>query len=165
MKFINLLGNKFNKLTVLSFKDKQNNHIRYECVCDCGTSVIVKGIHLKSNHTTSCGCVNRENTRARNISKGRNFNKVLFYYKRNAKRRNIQFELTEQEFNDIRNKNCTYCGNIGPNGIDRVDNNLGYLLTNCVPCCTVCNKAKDVMSVEQFKNWITKVYKELINGN
>jgi len=36
------------------------------------------------------------------------------------------------------------------NGVDRVDNNIGYTLENCVPCNGVVNKAKLTMSKEQF---------------
>ena len=30
------------------------------CRCDCGNIVIVQNIHLRSGHTKSCGCYNRE---------------------------------------------------------------------------------------------------------
>lgn len=35
-------------------------------------------------------------------------------------------------------------------GIDRVDNNSGYSLSNCVPCCSDCNRAKREMTKEQY---------------
>jgi len=44
------------------------------------------------------------------------------------------------------------------NGIDRLDSSRGYILENCVPCCKVCNYAKRNMSVNDFLNWIKKVY-------
>lgn len=40
------------------------------------------------------------------------------------------------------------------NGLDRVNNLLGYELTNVVPCCNICNRAKKDMTYEQFKLWI-----------
>jgi hypothetical protein len=43
-------------------------------------------------------------------------------------------------------------------GIDRLDNNIGYVSGNCVPCCSVCNYAKRDMTVDQFKNWIKRIY-------
>jgi hypothetical protein len=42
------------------------------------------------------------------------------------------------------------------NGIDRVDNNKGYILGNCVPCCTMCNRSKMDYSKEDFESWILK---------
>lgn len=35
-------------------------------------------------------------------------------------------------------------------GIDRYDNTKGYIVENCVPCCTHCNTIKGVRSVEDF---------------
>ncbi len=36
------------------------------------------------------------------------------------------------------------------NGIDRVDNAIGYELSNCVPCCTICNRMKSNHQQEEF---------------
>ena len=33
---------------------------------------------------------------------------------------------------------------------------------NCVPCCSFCNYAKHEMTEEEFKNYISKVYTNLI---
>lgn len=69
--------------------------------------------------------------------------------------------------------NCHYCGieplqisksqsNTGNyiyNGIDRIDNNLGYIIENCVSCCGRCNKIKDKMTSKEFLNHIEKIYK------
>jgi len=39
------------------------------------------------------------------------------------------------------------------NGIDRVDNSKGYISSNCVPCCKVCNIAKRDLSQDKFIVW------------
>ena len=69
-------------------------------------------------------------------------NYLIRTYKKNAKRRNIRFSLTKDQFRAITKKNCYYC-NIAPyakatntgrfvngsyiyNGIDRLDNKKGY---------------------------------------
>lgn len=44
------------------------------------------------------------------------------------------------------------------NGIDRVDNSVGYVLSNCVPCCSTCNRMKGTMSSEEFKEKIKLIY-------
>ena len=56
---------------------------------------------------------------------------------------------------------CAYCGQIEEkfNGLDRVDSNGEYTIDNVVPCCRYCNYAKNNMSIEEFKNHITKIYK------
>jgi 5-methylcytosine-specific restriction endonuclease McrA len=61
--------------------------------------------------------------------------------------------ISKEEFNDLSARECHYCGKKGPNGIDRVDNNKGYLKENCVPCCKHCNYAKGNLSMEDFSDW------------
>jgi len=50
----------------------------------------------------------------------------------------------DREFlvNNIFNKECVYCGDIENIGCDRIDNNIGHLKTNVVPCCRVCNTTR-----------------------
>ena len=61
--------------------------------------------------------------------------------------------IDETEFVSITNKPCHYCGKEGPNGIDRVDNKIGYTTQNCKPCCKHCNYVKGALSVKDFNTW------------
>lgn len=86
--------------------------------------------------------------------------------------------LTFNEWLKISVLNCFYCGKepifVSPyrgrnivkgmfmNGIDRVDSKIGYIPENCVPCCRQCNYSKHLMSLEEFKTHITRIYKHLI---
>lgn len=45
---------------------------------------------------------------------------------------------------------CAYCARSVPSGIDRVDNDVGYFVNNCVPCCVGCNYAKGREDVDAF---------------
>lgn len=42
------------------------------------------------------------------------------------------------------------------NGIDRVDNNKGYTLDNCVPCCWECNQMKSSLNLYEWLAFIEK---------
>jgi hypothetical protein len=80
-------------------------------------------------------------------------------YKNGAKRRNIDFELSEQEFNTFWNKSCYYCKDeIATIGVDRIDSSKGYNLNNCVPCCNECNQIKMDLDNKTFIEKITKIY-------
>jgi hypothetical protein len=50
------------------------------------------------------------------------------------------------------------------NGLDRVDNTLGYTEANVVPCCQICNIAKQRMSVDEFVTWISKVHQHMVQS-
>jgi hypothetical protein len=45
------------------------------------------------------------------------------------------------------------------NGVDRVNNGIGYEPDNSVSCCKICNRAKDVMTQEGFLTWVGRVQK------
>jgi hypothetical protein len=56
-----LKGKKFDRLLVLERAcNSQANKVQYRCLCDCGNETIVSATHLKSGHTTSCGCKHKE---------------------------------------------------------------------------------------------------------
>ncbi len=69
--------------------------------------------------------------------------------------KNMYWGLSEEEFLALSQSNCHYCGKpplqkvwrkrptaFIYNGIDRMDNALGYSPENCVTCCGDCNKLK-----------------------
>lgn len=75
-------------------------------------------------------------------------------YKSRAKRKNIEFTLTQDLFDKITQSNCSFCNRpwtpTHRNGIDRKDNTLGYIETNCIPCCNECNFMKGSLTYTQF---------------
>jgi hypothetical protein len=102
-------------------------------------------------------------------------------YKYEAKKRGLKWDLTEEQFKGLTQQNCYYCG-AKPNqscfsthnwlngeyiynGLDRIDNTKGYTIDNVVPCCRQCNQAKSIFTLQEFQNWIEKVYCKLKNPN
>ena len=72
-------------------------------------------------------------------------------YKSAALKRNLDFPLSFEDFLEIICNPCRYCGEDSePIGIDRVDNSLGYIKTNCSPCCSVCNYMKKNYKLQDF---------------
>ena len=72
-------------------------------------------------------------------------------YKDGAKKRNMTFNLTKDEFKTFWQKPCHYCdAPINTIGIDRKDNNIGYTLDNCLSCCITCNRGKREITYEQY---------------
>lgn len=52
-----LTGQRFGKLTVISF-DRYENHTSYWlCQCDCGGQKVVARMYLQNGRTKSCGCI------------------------------------------------------------------------------------------------------------
>lgn len=83
-------------------------------------------------------------------------------YKKRAKKSNIEFDLTENDCVAFYKTKCYYCGgNIKALGIDRVDNNKGYILENIVPCCSTCNFMKHMLNEITFIDHLKKIVKHL----
>jgi hypothetical protein len=169
-KFIDLTGQRFGKLVVIERVEK-DNYGRWLCKCDCGNTTIARSERLKNGKKQSCGCL-------RNIPKNRDFGESNFdalygSYKHSAKTRNIEFNLSKEEFRKITSSNCFYCGKEPSqtknqtgnfrgyylyNGIDRIDSQGIYEENNCVPCCKYCNFAKRNMTKNDFLTHIEKIY-------
>jgi hypothetical protein len=60
MSVISEVGNKHNRLTVVSRVENVNRKAMWHCLCDCGKEKIVSGTHLRTNHVQSCGCFQAE---------------------------------------------------------------------------------------------------------
>lgn len=55
-KRIDLIGQVFDKLTVIGFSHSQNYRSVWECKCECGEVVLRESSILKANRPHSCGC-------------------------------------------------------------------------------------------------------------
>ncbi len=104
---------------------------------------------------------------------------VYIHYKNNAKARNIEWELNEEDFKQLVTQNCYYCGDEPKqtststykdnfeaiNGIDRIDSNKSYNVENCVSCCATCNIMKGTLSKYSFLSQIHKIYNKCIKSS
>ena len=103
----------------------------------------------------------RERTR-RNYKKEYKTNINAYYtkYLVNAKKRNLEFTLSIEEFEEIINNSCYYCDYYAYDevvGVDRLDSNIGYVIQNVVPCCSICNYSKGTLTLKQYITHCKKV--------
>jgi hypothetical protein len=159
-----------------------NRAVSWVGECECGnivkqeySNIIAskKKIDAGLIRVYSCGC---KSTLPLGVSAAK---AALRNYEKSAESRGYEFHLTFDEFLKITKSNCHYCdsppmnsigrtekkrgnGRYVYNGMDRLNNSVGYCLENVVPCCRRCNRAKDVMGKKQFLEWIERVYKHSI---
>jgi hypothetical protein len=67
---IDLTGQRFGRLLVISHAKTRGKIAFWLCACDCGTEKVVNGGSLKSGHSISCGCFQKETTASRNFKHG-----------------------------------------------------------------------------------------------
>ena len=164
-----LIGKKFYKLKVIKYLGFINKRSYVQCICDCKKVVIRRADSLYRNKKTSCGrCAQRDPEKMA-------IKRLFYNYKNNAKNKKIKFKLLKKDFIKLIKNKCYYC-NINPNtefkqkvghaymlynGIDRKNNNLGYINNNCVTCCKDCNYLKNKRNYNEFIGKIKQIYKNL----
>lgn len=147
----------------LSTPDPKTRNRRWVCKCSCGTVILVWESSLLRKHNKSCGCL-------RQFPKGEFAkNMVLENYRRMATNRTLVWGLSRKEALFFMAQPCWFCGDLPQNcsrtstgdfvynGIDRLDNTLGYVYSNCVACCKPCNYMKRTMSVQDFIIHLKKI--------
>lgn len=146
---LTLVGQKFNKLTVIGVSVNARGKTQFTCVCDCGTERFVEPRALRIGKTKSCGCskgqlVRQANTthghagRGRHTAEHRAWQNVInrctnpisinwrWYGGRGITVCSHWRESFEQFLTDM-----------GPrpdeHSINRIDNDKGYLCPRCLP--------------------------------
>lgn len=168
----NLGNKKFGHWTVL-FQKGDTGKSKWMCKCDCGTRREVFSVNLIRGLSKSCGCIHASppNKLPFGVSA---FNNLYQKYRTAAKRRSLEFNLPKELFKSLINGNCYYCGKIPVqcletnagsfiiyNGIDRINNSVGYIKTNVVSCCKKCNLVKGALPFDEFRDWIINVYNRI----
>lgn len=92
-----------------------------------------------------------------------------YVYVWRANKKGLDCKLSFEQYFDFVKSPCAYCGGFTNNkskrgryrhnGVDRIDNTQGYILSNCVACCAICNKAKGSLTLAEFNEWLQRVVK------
>jgi hypothetical protein len=152
-----------------------NVKIQYKCD-DCGIikEVIAHTIFNRKNsqfnkdEKTYCSDCANHRMSGENNSQYKHGSIRYPQYRHNALRRNLEFNLTAEQFKSITEQKCYYCNGYSQdrdprfigNGIDRKNSNLGYVIENCVPCCVTCNFIKNNMDFNEFIDYIRRLYEQ-----
>lgn len=134
----------------------------YEALCDCGTKCYITAEGIIKGDVKSCGCLYQESRYNKRLpGDTAKVNRIYATYKRNALNKSREFSINRENFEVLIKSSCTYCGIIPStgyfNGLDRVDNALGYTKDNSVSCCKQCNTAKSALSKEVFLDLCNRI--------
>jgi len=151
--------------------------------CDCGNEVECFGSDVKSGRKQSCGCLLKEHRSGCGERIGKlltkpdkdgPLTKLFGTYNRQSIRRGYDWCLTKQDFRDLISKNCFYCGcepsteiciarhknknnTLIYNGVDRINNKIGYTKENSVTACFICNRMKMDLDYDIFIRQVKKI--------
>lgn len=163
-------GERFGKLEIQEWDSKRKEYL---CKCDCGNFTYARSWSLKNGRHKACKCgMKNERFQIRLPDNLALKNSLYRNYKNRANKKRLSFSIEFNKFCEIIQKNCFYCGvepqqkglkreirnrNFKYNGLDRIDNSLGYTLENCVPCCEQCNNSKKTLQMEEWMLWINRL--------
>lgn len=167
MAKIDLMGETFGRLFVMKEIGKtKDRSIIWECQCDCGKIKPVSSRDLRKKRTQSCGCLKRESDNKQGLLRRlRPYENAFNRTFEAAKSRDLEHTISYEWYLEIVNMDCHYCGmsipwvpfcyeagkTSTPYYLDRKDNDKGYTVENCVPCCSRCNRGK--MHLYSYDEW------------
>lgn len=145
----------------------------WKCQCDCGLIIHIKATDLQRGRVNFCKDCNQAKSLLSPVKC------IYASYKLQAEKRGFSFDISIEDFLRLIQQSCVYCGTppiqyykkkdakegLYYNGLDRQDNNIGYLLYNVVPCCKFCNFAKKTHSLSEFEDWIERLVLFRTNKN
>ncbi len=187
-------GDTFGRLTVNRllghFKAAGNRGVYplFECSCSCGNIKNVFSCNLVRKNTKSCGCLKKEamqkgQRKIKDLNSAKRLipfhpeNYLLSYYRINAERRNLHFQIGSETFSKFIHLPCSYCGRekasvvrrhgveFKYNGLDRVDNKVGYFEGNLRTCCKFCNRMKGIFSKDFFLENVKSIWSHSFGCN
>lgn len=159
MERIDLVGKRFGLLTVIALGSQLHNPSggtdwTWDCVCDCGSRLSVRGKNLRSNQQKSCGCSRRQGT---NNKSGELTQTIWGKILRCAQRNEHAVEIIRDEAWDLflKQSRCCALTNIllilGQNAsLDRRDSSYGYVSGNVQWVHKDVNIMKNVWSQDYF---------------
>ena len=184
MKRLDLSGYRKGRLVVLSYSHSHTQpsgqkRAMWHVKCDCGTQKVISTANIVHGNTVSCGCKLKEGNHKKPTGEA-SFNAVYKAYVDRAKnhKKQLVFSLTKDEFRALTDAPCHYCGALNSctskakptsngsytrNGIDRVNSNEGYVLSNCVSCCKTCNLMKRDLPYDVFMDQVERIYARAVS--
>jgi len=140
-------------LTAVKFVEriitKSHYFYKWECVCDCGNSIVIDSGNLRTKQTQSCGCISSEVLIKRNTTHGMRktrFNNIWRGIKKRCKNPNepafprygargikVEWKTFEEFRDDMYESYLEHVKEFGEKNtsIDRIDNDGNYSKENC----------------------------------
>jgi len=177
-KLIDLTGQQFGIWYVMEQAPRRDNKTRWLCECQaCGAQRSLRSTTLR--RSVYAACDGRHLERLSHSTPSPRIKPAGYAaaterfngYKSISQRRGVSFEISRQQFMELTQQDCHYCGtkpsqrftrrhyngSFVYNGIDRKDSAQGYTSENCVPCCGLCNTMKQDLPYENFLAHIAQI--------
>lgn len=114
-KFIDLSGERFGKLLILSRAESIKKHTAWNCLCDCGKQKVIRGSNLRTGKSSSCGCIMALKASERLHKHGRADRKKKKQFREYTREIHVKrkYGITIEFYNDMLESQgncCAICG-------------------------------------------------------
>lgn len=153
-----------------NIKDKKERDLYFEM-----RKCRVCGDTIEGNNTTDYLCdihkINKSQYDRNRVKDDTETNESrIKEYKRQAIKRNKIFDISDEQLLTLFLQNCHYCNiyvsscnkygeTYSKMGIDRKDNDIGYVDGNVLPCCHICNRMKYNYEYDNFFRYLHNIFK------
>lgn len=172
---LDLAGQRFSRLYVIEKEGKDSHgHYFWKCICDCGRVVSKRSNSLKTNNSSSCGCLRREITGGLKKSHGKSSTREYAVWRSMRRRCNNSKDKSYFDYGGRGIKVCSrwnefslFLKDMGErpsnkHSIERLDNNKGYEPSNCT-WATQSQQAKNRRPMRALNNFSSEdLIKEFI---
>lgn len=170
-KVIDRTGMVFGDLTIIEKSKEERTatnktlNVYWKCLCRCGVICEYRYSVLSRGTVKSCGCQG-EDYKPNWPQVERAIREFYIRNKKRARQRGFSEYPEFEEWKEMISKPCAICGKlpetkirkgrkgkelkIDCNQIDRIKNNLGYVLGNMQSCCEMCNFGKLDWTQEEY---------------
>jgi hypothetical protein len=182
----NLKGNTYGRLTALSYSYTKSKpgRVFWDCLCECGKTVTVRTDGLKSGNTLSCGCLQKDITKALKLTHGKSGSRVYTIWEGLINRTRNKANARYHRYGGRGIKVCdewlkfeNFYKDMGEppteeHQIDRIDNDGDYEPGNCrwvLPIQNAYNKGARTTTTSKYKGvyydksrnkWVCRVNKD-----
>lgn len=174
---IDMVGKRIGKLVVIDFSYTKGKECLWNCKCDCGNYIQVRGTSLRRENTRSCGCLKNQ------AYNWKGFGEISGCFWYNQKLHSVNsprgkkklFNLTIQEAWDLfvsQNRKCAISGveltfsrnyrndkKTQTASLDRINNSIGYVIDNVQWVHKDINRMKQLFSNKELIQWCKVVAK------
>ena len=144
-KYIDIVGNKYGRLQVVSFAYMVKHVAHFNCICDCGKETIKAGWSMRNGTTKSCGCYAKERARDANMSHGYTYTRL---YEKYGHMKSRCYNENDSQYKNYGGKGVVLCDEWKDSfenfkdwalssgykeglSIDRIDSDKNYEPSNC----------------------------------
>lgn len=180
-RLIDISGRKFRRLTATGrMPGLFGGHVLWSCLCECGGTISASSQNIRTGHTQSCGCLQKEVMRKIRTTHGMTPGgvwspqyRLWSSAKYRAAKKGLEFSIQPSDVIipemcpllgiPIRQNEVKLCDNSAT--LDRIDGKIGYAKDNVWVVSYKANRSKNNLSLDELRALLSNLEAKLMTVN